>query len=334
MSTEIFKCIAGSRLFGTANADSDTDLKAVHLPSGESVLMQTADAVITQTADAVITHSTGSNTTKNNAADEDFVSFPVAKFLGMLAKMETNAVEMLFAPNLTPSPYWTMIYTDRHKLLTNKRDCFLGFGKSQAMRYAVRGDRIETLERVCSVLESIPTHWKVSDGDATRLRLSAIPHVTITTKIEASGTETPYMEVFGRELSMHVRVSEALKVYQKPLTEAGSRTIAAHAAGGADWKGLYHAHRIVDEGIELLTTGDLVFPLRNAQEYLSIRSGGLSLDAVLDTFDAKLATLEAVTAIPELKDTADMAWIKAFTCAAHEKVVVDDYFAWKEDRAA
>lgn len=326
MSTEIFKCVAGSRLFGTANADSDTDMKAVHFPDSKAILLGTADAVHTS--------STGNNTTKNNATDEDFVSFPVAKFLGMLAKMETNAVEMLFAPNLSPSPYWTMIYEDRHKLLTSNRDGFVGFGKSQAMRYAVRGDRVETLERVCAILESIPFHWKVSHGDKVRSRLSDIPNVVVFEKEEASGAVTPYMEVFGREMSMHVRVSEALKVYQKPLKEAGLRTLQAHAAGGADWKGLYHAHRIVDEGIELLTTGELVFPLRNAQEYLNIRSGGLSLDEVLDTFDAKLVTLENVTAIPELKEKADMEWIEAFVMAAHEKVVVDAYYAWQEQAIA
>ena len=137
------------------------------------------------------------------------------------------------------------------------------------------------------------------------------------------------MEVFGREMSLHVRVSEALKVYEKPLNAAGLRTKEAHAAGGADWKGLYHAHRIVDEGIELLTTGNLVFPLRNAAEYLNIRSGELTLDAVLDTFDAKLATLETVTPVPELKEKADMEWIEAFVMAAHEKVIVDAYYAWK-----
>jgi hypothetical protein len=322
MSTEIFKCIAGSRLFGTANADSDLDMKAVHFPSTEAILLQTASAVITS--------STGSNTTKNNASDADFVSFPVAKFLGMLAKMETNAVEMLFAPNLTPSPYWDMIYADRHKLLTNKRDCFLGFGKSQALRYAVRGDRIESLTQVCDILSSINPSFRVSVGEDVFSRLRAIPHVTITIKTEASGSETPYMEVFGRELSMYVRAGEALKVYQKPLKEAGMRTMQAHAAGGADWKGLYHAHRIVDEGTELLTTGELVFPLRNAQEYLSIRAGNLSLDEVLDTFDAKLKVLETAVAIPELKDAADMKWIESYILAAHEKVVVDAYFAWQE----
>ena len=325
MSTEIFKCVAGSRLFGTANAASDTDMKAVHFPDSKSILLGTADAVITS--------STGNNATKNNASDEDFVSFPIAKFVHMLAKMETNAVEMLFAPNLTPSPYWDMIYDDRHKLLTSNRDGFVGFGKAQAMRYAVRGDRVETLTRLCDLLADIPPNMKVSDAGREDL-INAIPNVQSVLKREDSGTQTPYLIVFGREVSLNCRAGEVLKVYQKPLKEAGLRTREAHANGGADWKGLYHAHRIVDEGIELLTTGGLVFPLRNAPEYLNIRSGELSLDEVLDTFDAKLTTLENVKAIPELKEKADMEWIEAFVMAAHEKVVVDAYYAWQEDRAS
>lgn len=36
--TEIFRCLAGSRLYGTNNADRDHDYKAVNFPTRKQIL--------------------------------------------------------------------------------------------------------------------------------------------------------------------------------------------------------------------------------------------------------------------------------------------------------
>ena len=92
---------------------------------------------------------------------------------------------------------------------------------------------------------------------------------------------------------------------------------------------MYHAHRVVDEGIELFTTGSLVFPSKHAAEYLKIRNGELAIDEVLDTFDEKLKTLENVEPIPCFNEKADMEWIEEFISSVHEQKVVGRYETWR-----
>lgn len=302
MTTEIFKCVAGSRLFGTAVPESDTDYKGIHVPSTRDILLGKSK---------VIESSTGNKVTKNTAADTDMVSFPIQRYLELVTKMETNAIEMLFAPNLIESVEWKVVYANRHRLLSSNKKAFTGFGKSQAMRYAMRGTRLDTFTAVCDILSNMTGNRKVSEQPSA-IHFHSVPSVSIFYKTEHDGNETPYMDVLGKECSMNVKAQEALAMYLKPIKEAGQRSLTAQAQGGADWKGLYHAHRIVDEGLELFGTGNLSFPCKNAQEYLAIRSGSLTLGIVLDAFDSKLAALEAIEPHKALLEKADTGWIENF----------------------
>ncbi|AWY09133.1 hypothetical protein vBRpoSV10_11 [Ruegeria phage vB_RpoS-V10] len=335
MTTEIFRCVAGSRLFGTATAQSDTDYKSVFIPSARDILMgNTMQAKQT---------STGDNKAANAAIDVDCTSFSLQRYLSLLGKMETNAIEMLFAPNLVDD--WAaapmkMIYNDRFKIMTDNKDAFVGFGKSQAMRYAVRGDRLDTLVAVVARLKEMDPHRPIAQqlGGTDKFWMpDAIPNLVIYDKRDevrdpASGRRdsTPYMSVFGREVPLTARPGEAIKVYQKPIDEAGKRTKASAATGGPDWKGLYHAQRIVDEGIELFSTGELLFPCQNKDAYIAIRTGQMELEDVLLQFEDSLAQLEELTPIREFREGTDEDWGNELVMAFHEQKVVDAYHAWRE----
>lgn len=313
MTTEIFRCVAGSRLFGTATKDSDTDYKAVHLPSREAILLGTADAVIDR--------STGPKKSANSKDDVDYVSHPLHGYLRLLSKMETNALETLFAENEGTSDTWIMdtVYDNRFKVMTSNMKSFTGFAKQQAMRYAVRGDRLDTLERVVDTLVSCRFKTKQSTVRDAMPLLQAIPNVSFVDKLQPSGDMLPYLNVFGREVPVTAHISEAIKVYEKPIREAGKR--AREATGGPDWKGLYHAQRVVDEGLQLFATGELVFPCENAPAYLAIRSGQMELEAVLGNFEDALAKLEELKPIPEFRATTDQEWIDQFVLDIYGDVV-------------
>ena len=320
MTTEIFRCVAGSRLFGTATETSDTDYKAVHIPDARSILLGTANAVIDR--------STGDKNSSNSADDVDMVSFPVQKYLSMLAKMETNALEMLFAPNQHDDWLWDQLKDERFRLMSRNKKAFTGYAKGQAMRYSVRGDRVAALEDVVEILTDFNPNHRVQMGPNAFERLRAVPHVRCYVKNEF-GKEVPYLSVLGREVPMTMKAGQAIKVFEKPLAEAGKRSRDAAAGSGADWKGLYHAQRIVDEGLELFSTGELVFPCREADYYLQIRSGELPIEAVLDRFEERLAALEELDPISEFRDEADKEWIDEFVMSVHEQKVVDAYEEWR-----
>ncbi len=322
MTTEIFRCVAGSRLFGTETPTSDTDYKAVHVPDARSILLGTADAVIDQ--------STGSNNSSNSADDVDLVSFPVRKYLKMLSKMETNAIEMLFAPSMLEGSFlWDQIREDRFKVMSANKQAFTGYAKGQAMRYAVRGDRITCLERLVTVLECLDPRERMNTQPSIISVLEDVDNVRVIHKPEADGP-TPYITAFGRECPLTCFPKEAIKVYAKPLKEAGARTRAAAEGEGPDWKGLYHAQRIVDEGIELFSTGSLTFPCRDRAYYRRIREGKCPLDSVLGYFEGRLIELEELTPISDFMPKADQEWIDEFVYAVHEQAVVEAYEEWRE----
>lgn len=320
MTTEIFRTVAGSRLFGTNTLQSDTDYKAVHIPAPRSILLGTADAVIDQ--------STGTDATANSAEDVDMVSFPLCRFLRNLAKMETNSLEILFAPNEHDDAIWDMIKDDRFKVMSSNKKAFTGYAKGQAMRYAVRGDRIECLEKLVNVLECLDPNERMCDQFYIRTELDKVDNVKVIHKPEGHGP-TPYITAFGRECPLTCKPSEALKVYRKPLLEAGKRTRNAVETGGPDWKGLYHALRIVDEGIELFSTGELIFPCDGAGYYLDIRSGDASLERVLDRFEARLIELEELKPISDFAEEPDREWINELIFSVYEQAVIGSYEKWR-----
>lgn len=293
--TVIYSSVMGSRLFGCYNENSDWDYKSVHIPTDRQIILGQG------------------NNVSDSKGEEDKQSFPLKKYLNLLTKMELNSVELLFSTASKTSrfelhPVWKTLWDNKFKILSKDKKPFVGFAKSQAMRYAVRGDRYDTLSTVVEYLQDIGCPqdkmtkvWSCIQDDLTKLK-----------GVEIIQAETEYLSVFGRKVPMGSRLQEAIDIYLKPLKEAGERTRVASGEGGVDWKGLYHAHRVVDEGLELWETGRIVFPLKNCGLYSSIRNQEFTLDKVIKTFMEKLDKLEALDDTKYLNDTPDTQWAEDF----------------------
>lgn len=283
--TEIFRTIAGSRLYGTDNPDSDTDIKAVHLPTKREILLGRRQQII---------HTT--------SPELDFESFELQKFLKLASDMQTIAVEMLFA-GTSESEVWKEILRNRHRILNRNTKAFVGYCKAQANRYSVRGHRLATFEAVCKILRN------------RDCRVESL--VDALTSIENVVVEDNILNVFGRKVPLRMFAKGALDVYERPLKMAGARALEAKGAGGYDAKALYHAVRIADEGIRLFSTGELSFPCENLPLLRSIRAGEISLEAVMDIFDEKVETLQKVIKTSQFRDAPDLEWIDNFVAEVY-----------------
>ena len=325
--TEIFRCLAGSRLYGTNNADSDHDFKAVHLPTKRQILLGKRDMVKNT--------STGSALTRNSSDDVDVESFELQKFLQLAADMQTVAVELLFVgdrehpkrPNLdlgivTPvrgRSIWKEVVANRHKILNRNQKSFVGYCKGQAVRYSMRGSRLKTYEDVCNVLSSSCT----DNPRVGQLRpiLEQIDGVKFVPKVQPDGRTMDYLDVYGRQCPETLLSGKALAIYEKPVKESGNRAKAAKDAGGMDSKALYHAVRIADEGISLFSTGKIVFPCQNLPLLSKIRAGEVEIDEILDIFDEKILILEGIGENSPLAETPDRVWIDDFVSGVYEDIV-------------
>lgn len=297
MTTQLYKSVTGSRLFGCYTESSDWDFKSVYLPDSR---------------DLVLGNAMGSHA--STSEQEDNSSFSLKKFLHLLKKMELNSVELLLStkpklndPRFDIHPVWRELYDNRYKILSANKKPFVGFAKGQAMRYAVRGHRYDTLKSVVNYLKRLQPSTRLRDVPNMKISLNGLEGLSWLTLIDGV-----YLSVFDRKVSINVKASEALAVYEKPLEQAGERTIQAAGTSGVDWKGLYHAHRVVDEGIELWETGDIKFPLKGKFEYLKIRGGEVyTLEEVLESFLKKLDRLEKLET-KHLRYEPDRDWVEDF----------------------
>jgi len=308
--TEIMRTIAGSRLYGTNNADSDTDYKAVHLPSSRDILLRPKRQMV---------RSTSSGGTETNGADDvDMESFELQRYLKLASDMQTIPVELLFAPTLSKSWTWDRIVENKNRILNRNTNAFVGYCKGQAVRYSMRGTRLNTYMEVVAVLGQYAGTGE--KAQTIKDELIAIEGVKVIPKEEGGGP-IDYLDVYGRQTPMTVRIGEALKIYQKPVNEAGKRANNAQQANGADWKALYHAVRIAEQGVALFKTGVISFPSQNVPLLMRIRNGEMDMNEVLDYFDEQAAELQMIGANSPLPEKPDYEWIDAFVCQVHAKIV-------------
>ena len=332
--TQIFSTLAGSRLYGTYTEDSDTDYKAVHLPRARDILIRPKRQMVLNT-------STGRPDGRNTSEDTDTESFELQYFLKLAADMQTIPVEMMFLPggiknpHLAPdgylvkfaqTPIWREIQANRYRILNRKTKSFVGYCKGQAVRYSMRGERLATYEAVCAILEANagmvktsmpPQSFKVAD---VLHGLAGIPGVRVITKRHGE-RELRYLDVFGRQVPETLSCDEAYNVYVKPVEQAGNRAKAARDSEGADWKALYHAMRIVDQGITLFQHGIIEFPAQNREFLMKIRAGEVEMDEILDIFDQKLEILEGIGDNSPLAAEPDKDWIDDFVAYQYEQIV-------------
>lgn len=318
--TEIFRCLAGSRLYGTHTANSDHDFKAVHLPTKRGILLGKRELV----------HNHSSGGTEHNGADDvDVESFELQRFLKLASDMQTIPVEMLFFDPRGETryfhghPIWAEVVKNRGKILNRNTKAFVGYCKGQAVRYSMRGSRLQTFERVVEFF----AHENGMVRDKVRLAELAsagtfddMPGVTFPVK-QHGEKQVTYMDVYGRQVPDNVTNLQAKKVFLKPVSEAGQRAKSARDAGGMDNKALYHAVRIADEGISLFRDGNIEFPCQNLPLLAKIRAGEVEIDEILDIFDEKIAILEGIGENSPLAAAPDREWIDDFVAGVYEDIV-------------
>lgn len=89
------------------------------------------------------------------------------------------------------------------------------------------------------------------------------------------------------------------------LDKVGERRAADMAAFGYVGKNAMHCIRLMQQGIEMLTTGTMTFPRPNARELLDIRNGRYKLSDIEDVFvdlNDQLDKAVRATALPEKPD--------------------------------
>lgn len=262
----IFECVTGSRLYGTATTESDYDFRGICIPPMEILL-----------------HPFMNFDQKDSGFEEkDRTIYGLNKFFKLCADANPNIIELLFVPKkytLLSTPVWDMILKNKHLFISKKaKHTFTGYAFSQ--------------------LNAIKRHrqWFINPPDRKPLRsdfgLTDSPKISFAL-IKAMGTlnkdllKDEIVDEYNKE-KLYRETKENWDHYQEWMKNRNPKRRELEEKYNYDCKHASHLFRLLSEGEELLKTGNITFPLPNAEEILAIKNGLYQYEEVIE----KAETLE------------------------------------------
>lgn len=318
----------GSHLYGTSTPASDVDYKSVFVPDGDAILLQRIKATIANKRPKQPFE-------KNVAGEIDQEAYTLHRYLSLLAEGQTVALDMLFAPRWAmpsePDGIWNRIWNERHRLLSRRAASFIGYCRTQANKYGIKGSRVHAVRNIVEWFDQaigVYGHLaKLSDaaGDLpTFIAERRLEHTAVIPIEHPSRPGHPIMhlECCARKGPFTVSLKDTRAIFARLLDEYGARALMAERSEGVDWKALSHAVRVGCEALELLATGHITFPLLNAAHILEIKKGELPYKAVAEEIEDLLERVEAAEKVSVLPETPDQAIIDAIVRDSYRDAVV------------
>lgn len=297
----------GSHLYGTDTPNSDTDFKGVFLP-------ELRDCVLNRIPKS-INEKTKTGDGKNTCQDVDKEIYSLQYFMELAFKGETVAIDMLHAPLEfceSYTPLWEAINKNRSRFYTKNLSALVGYAKTQAAKYGIKGSRLSDSKRVFEILSQKDPDKKLGDV----LRLAEESEILLMENVRANKIEKAighpthsytHIDVCGRNIDLNSPVKYALNIIQTFINNYGARAQLAEKNEGIDWKAVSHAFRAAYQLKEIYETGDLHFPLKERDFLRQIKQGAFhykndSIGQTLDLLIDEVKALAEQSSYPEKVD--------------------------------
>ena len=325
---EIVRIKFGSHLYGTNTPASDLDFKSVYIPDGKQVLLQKVKEVVS-------TNTKKDNLQKNSNTDIDIEQISLQKYLNLVLEGQTVALDILFAPSWahvgSTSWIWNEIVANKSRLITKKYMSFVGYCRTQANKYGIKGSRMAAAKAASEGLAKFGAQMgtvRLSDwrSDIEALCKSHPEFIKIVTQLDRStGKDAEYFEVCDRKTPMNASIKTAWHCYSNLYNEYGARARAAETNEGIDWKALSPADRIGEQAVELLQPGNVIFLRENAADLLAIKLGNYGYGVVASRIETLLEQIESEASRSGLRDTPDVEWVEQFIERHHYEAASQYY---------
>ena len=281
----IVKIKVGSHLYGCANLTSDIDYKEVRFQSLHELLFSKAE-----------THKQDTRELDNTESQ----AFSLRYFVKLLLRGQVIPMDMLFAPDQFiehSTPTWEYLRKNKNRFTSKMVAPFVEYAKGQAMKYGLKGSKINTLDMAIELLEANEPFDKICDT------LKGFEAVEFNTE-NTSGTLIRHIIICGKSFGETTSYPFWLKPLKQMRNTFGKRAEACMETG-VDLKAQYHTIRICKEAEELLLTGNITFPRPEAELLKEIRSGKLEskeLETLIDNCFADVKAAELITTLPDRPD--------------------------------
>jgi hypothetical protein len=299
----IFKCMYGSRLFGVATPESDVDIKGVYCANFEELVMGQTDA-------------RSDNNGKEGAEKIEREFHFIRTFCKMVEQGQTLTYSLMFAPEeywIQASQEWCELVANRDRLVSKQVMPFIGYARSQAMKYSLKGERLRTLRNFIEYLSIIKPGGQ--DGRLSTEQFNTLVQIHSSQEgirvwtEHTANQQIRQIEVCGKSFGE----TTPLKLWVEPLTRLlnrfGKRAMSAMESDGADLKAMYHAVRLTGEMNELLQTGCITYPRPDADLLMRIRQGKFTNGEVAEMIEVAVAEGEVLLLTSTLQEKPDSEWL-------------------------
>jgi len=294
----VVKMIFGSKLYGTATNNSDTDYQAVYKPDIKSVILNNYTP-----AYKINTNNSGA---KNSKDDVDINVTSLQRFLKHAIQGETFALDMLHSHKWEyASDEWIFLRENRSKFYTKNMKAFLGYVKNQAAKYGIKGSRLKQVEDAL-LLISKSSEFS-SDKNKSLLDLFG-ENTLLTSKYPFKFDKKDehgviYVDVIGKKYNANASVNYMVDSLGKFLQSYGHRAKLAKENKGVDWKALHHALRCGYQLRSIYEHGDFSYPLGETDFLMKVKNGELDYqDIVAPELENVVEEVEELAALSDYPD--------------------------------
>jgi len=266
----ILKIRTGSHLYGTNTKDSDEDFVGIFMPTEEYVY---GLKKIEEIDESIISKDENNKNTKE-AVDCKYYEF--RKFIKLAYECNPNILEILFV-NLD-----NIVYINGYgkQLLCNRqlfvsglvKQKFLGYAFAQKHKMQIKAENYFDLKQAINILIE---YTNVNALNFNMYLIEAFPLLegyNIFKKNVDKNNNFKFFTIGDLNLQPSYSVRQAISIIKDRLSKVGNREELL-TKYGYDTKFGMHLIRLMFEGKELLTTGNLQFPLKDKNLLLDIRNG-------------------------------------------------------------
>lgn len=294
----IFSTLFGSRLYGLNTENSDYDYKSIYLPTIRDIITNNADLTNSQ-------HYSDKN------ANSETESMSIQKFLLLAKQGQTMAIDMLWAPRecwKCQSIYWTdYILPIRNEFITKNMVAFIGYAKSQAIKYNHRGKNLNNIKKALEWADNFSTRTKLKDIYSIIVSVINNKKREFDCSLWKDENHNSFLVINNIKFGMSSEIKFVKDVLDKNIKRYGKRSNGASNNEGLDFKALSHAFRVLYEIEELITTGKIVFPLKERDFIYKIKTGNIENEKdIINQFDIKFNIIDDIIKTSNFPDKCEI----------------------------
>jgi uncharacterized protein len=270
----ILKVVVGSNLYGTTTENSDIDRVGTFIPPVEYLLGFKRIEVVQ------FNKKSKDEAGKNTKEAIDCTFYTLQKFCRLALDNNPNILEVLFVPKdkieYTTKQGEYLLSLKYHFLSRNVKHRFLGYAYSQKNKMIIKLSTYDLLNEARDYLETREEKF-----------LNETPQHPLFQRVK----DKSFFKVGDINIPANCNITKAKNILDRRLQKFSNRRELIERYG-YDTKFASHLIRLLLEGKELLSTGDLKFPLSYAKLILDIKQGKYNIKEIIELAEELEAEVE------------------------------------------